>query len=75
MLDFSFFFFQQREWKNGNSSSLKINSIQIRHTERIKSNKIEYCVCTNIIDFIAKFQKIVFKNKGFCEPLLFQNML
>lgn len=50
---------------------MKINSIQIRHTERIKSNKIEYYICANIIDFTAKFQKVVFKNKGIYEPLLF----
>lgn len=70
MLDFSFFS-QQQERNNGNSSSLKISSIQIRHTERMKSNKIEYYICANIIDFIAKFQKVVSKNKGIYEPLLF----
>lgn len=36
----------------------------------MKSNKIEYYICANIIDFIAKFQKVVFKNKGIYVPLL-----
>lgn len=41
------------------------------HTERMKSNKIEYYICANIIYFIAKFQKVVSKTKSIYEPLLF----
>lgn len=64
-----FLFSQQKERKNGNSPSLKISSIN--QTHRMKSNKIEYYICANIIYFIAKFQKVVFKNKGIYMPLLF----
>lgn len=74
MLDFSFFS-QQKDGNNGNGLSLKINSIQIRHTERMKSNKIEYYICDNIINFTAKFQKVVFKTKVFMNHCRSQNML
>lgn len=37
----------------------------------MKSNRIDYYSCANVIDFILKYEKVIFKSKHIYVPFLF----